>query len=502
MEFDELVFRRGFVISAEELDHNLPQEVGDWPTETVSHYQVRNHPDLNRHRVDSRDHSLILLGFAVNPIREVPDEQTILIELGSSLTRGRDAFFNRLDELSGRFVLFVESDNGAFVVQDAIGSKMVCYDDSNPLVASHPGIIAKVTDYKKSDLATEVTDASTTCFPGVATPYQSVRRMCPNTILNLPNQEVKRFFPRSPLPEKSLDEAVSEAVQLLRTQLKLLNKNHNLAFSLSAGIDSRTTLAASRSVSENSVYCTWGSEGRPNGEVPTVQRVTRSVGIQDNHIVFDLDDKPPESWRSMMNEHMSDVITNGRVQGCYNLYEKFPDDHIEIRSNAAEIGTAYYRNKVVRLPEQISPQNLAKLFIHITSPNGVEAFDKYIVETKFSLNKLYNYDLYDIFYWEFRMGSWLARWLLQKDVSHNNFIAFNNRELLKLLLSVDIKYRKSEENLRQLILGSWPECLDVPINPHLDNQSKIAKQIGFSVAFRMPMQVYRPIMNVGYRIAH
>jgi hypothetical protein len=96
------------------------------------------------------------------------------------------------------------------------------------------------------------------------------------------------------------------------------------------------------------------------------------------------------------------------------------------------------------------------------------------------------------------MGSWLALWLLEMDISHDNFVVYNNRTLLKKLLSVDLSHRRNSEVFYRTIESLWPECLSVPINPHEPKPSELArglKRTAYGLAFRMPLPIYRPVVR-------
>lgn len=76
-----------------------------------------------------------------------------------------------------------------------------------------------------------------------------------------------------------------------------------------------------------------------------------------------------------------------------------------------------------------------------------------------------NMKLYDLFYWEERMGNWGSQTSMDKDIAQEDINPFNSRNLVMLYLSVHPKYlelpffRLYLEVIRHL----WPELLVLPV---------------------------------------
>jgi hypothetical protein len=84
----------------------------------------------------------------------------------------------------------------------------------------------------------------------------------------------------------------------------------------------------------------------------------------------------------------------------------------------------------------------------------VELFENYFKQNEY--DKLFNYDPYDIFYWEYRMGTWHSRILLESDMAHDTFIVYNTRNVLKKLLSLSPQERADGTIFYELINMNWP----------------------------------------------
>ena len=200
----------------------------------------------------------------------------------------------------------------------------------------------------------------------------------------------------------------------------------------------------------------------------------------------------------LFSEHTVGMSTPGRRREMYNLLNKFPRDRLELRSNVAEVGRTFYKNNFVAAPNRVRAETLQKLFFQAMSDLVLREFETFIERTEFTAANIHNYDPYDLFYWEQRMGSWLALWVQEMDVSHDNFVVYNNRTLLKKMLSVDIRHRRTDELFYRVIESLWLDCLSVPINPHEPEPSKLVqtcKRTAYGLAFRMPLSVYEPFVR-------
>lgn len=100
--------------------------------------------------------------------------------------------------------------------------------------------------------------------------------------------------------------------------------------------------------------------------------------------------------------------------------------------------------------------------------------------------------MYDLLYWEHRMSRWLGLKLLGLDISHNVVCLYNNRRLLRKLLSIPERDRRNSIIFRKIISNLWPQALEFPINPHKDSayMHKLMRYVR-GLAFRMPLPFFR-----------
>lgn len=470
--YENLRYRRGFLLT-EGSDVDAPDPVADWEAVALGRFVLRTHPDLRRAVAGRGETHVVCLGRVFDPIGGVADVDAVLATLQDRLTDSDERFLDYLDRLGGRFVLLVVTDDRAVAVGDATGTRALFYDDTPTrcVLASHPEIVAEMGGYERTAGAARILDAEAPWFPGIATPYDEVKLLTPNTLLVLPETDVRRFFPRGPLPSTSLtDDLVAEVADVFTASVRLLDRQADLSLSLSAGLDSRLSLAATRDRADEVQYTTWVT-GEADAEVATVRDLCEELGV--DCAITDLSTDPDEAFREVFMHNTSGMSRWNRCRNAYNLHRRSrPDgDAVGIRSNVAEIARTFYRDRFAFLPDEAAPETMAKLYAYEAQSDYVrDAYEEFVTRTDFDRATRYGYDPYDLFYWECRIGAWLSLWLLETSVAQEEVSLYNDRWLLKRMLSVGYDRRRTDDLFYRVIRHLWPECLSVPINPHEESR--------------------------------
>src|SRR5205807_4935811 len=83
------------------------------------------------------------------------------------------------------------------------------------------------------------------------TPYREIRTLLPNHYLDLISGTPIRYWPRAGcISRLSIAESVRRCAPILANSIKAVTKRFDLRMGMSAGIDSRKTLAATRRYSD------------------------------------------------------------------------------------------------------------------------------------------------------------------------------------------------------------------------------------------------------------
>ena len=297
------------------------------------------------------------------------------------------------------------------VVTDATGMRSVFYSADGSIVGSHAKLV--------SDQIAEPSIQSTPFrggHPGRQTPYANVFLLTPNTTVEMGAARVRRFFPREGPRPGSAEEVADFIYPLARNALLAAQQQNPLLFSLTAGMDTRTTLAVASDIVRGSLSFTYAND--PSAERTRLLRVVDA----DCALSIEIAQYIGATHRIIYPQPASATIVKAARENAYmshgiRLIEPFmlafgQDRYLHVRSNLLEIGRAYYSHLKQDLTSSIGA---AAIFLrrgnkqHIEKSSLVKmAFsDLYLVTAAEEAHEK-GYHPIDIYYWEFRMSA-LAR---------------------------------------------------------------------------------------------
>lgn len=147
------------------------------------------------------------------------------------------------------------------------------------------------------------------------------------------------------------------------------------------------------------------------------------------------------------------------------IFQRFGLAKAAVTGSGSEVGRRYYGLASIADVE-VTPAHVAALARMDGSDYATEFFGKWLS----GIGNTFNLNVLDLFYWEQRVGNWLAMCQSEFDVAWQEiFTPFNCRRLLVTLLSVGEEYRRAPnyQLYKEVILNLWPEVLSVPINPQM-----------------------------------
>ena len=490
MGFNNLLFKRGYLITDTDVaGWDSPYSdflLRSWKKETVEGLAVYHDPLVGFHQRGGGGIEVALVGTAIDPVNGYADADKVVERLHSLYRVSEEGFLDYLDLLTGRFVLVVTSPDRSFVLQDAAGILGLFYDGSSDelLVSSHASLIALLTGRSISAtvrdfIGTREYINKRRHFPGLTTPHEGVRMLTPNTLLHLPGRTVERFFPRSPLERGRItDELVEELATLFAAQVDMLIEKHKLAVSITGGIDSRLTLASAVSHKDDILCFTYVMDETSRLDAELASRLCDHLGVA--HTIFRVD---PETCGEDLEEYLKvwSLNTSGMrsdAQGRLTkvFFDTYPADRLHLKSNISEVARAAVRRyKKNFLPNSISPTTLAKIYgINPAAPFVVDAFREYVEITDFKIERTFNYDIYDLFQWEYRMGTWQCLQVMDFDTSHNTVMLYNNRHVLKKMLGVPVADQLRDRLHLRVMESLWPAVLEPPFLKDLKPRARTA----------------------------
>ncbi len=324
---------------------------------------------------------------------------------------------------------------------------------------------------------------------GDETYYNSINHLMPNHYLQIPNRKVKRYWPRQKQNTLDLDQAVQLSCAFIQGIMKAVTNRYSVMMAVTAGMDSRTLLANSKSVKDK-IYFFINKESPLTDNHPDIyipKMIMNKINISFH--IHPIEENVDENFKTIClnNTFMStDLI----IPTIYNVYFKQHSEKMNILG-VAEIGRSYYGDA----PKWINGYFLARCLKYKRSRYAVEQCEKWLEKNNhIAINNGIN--ILTLFYWEEVLGNWGPVANSESDIAIEEFDPYNSHYLYETMLSVDDKYTKyGGYNIlfKEMIKKVWPELLDFPINPPYSRRGYIKtllKKIG----------IEKYIKNIVYRL--
>jgi len=509
--YKKLLYKRGFIF----LNKKIKPPHNHWISRKINDYWLYHDPLLPFVSKTKSSSFCGILGYVFDILEPTKKSNNISSTLLDLLLKSKNEFLDSLDSLSGRFLVIINYNNEFELYQDACGLRSVFYSTKSRIVSSHVNLLTDNLENAEIDERFNgLLDKYTSYhLPGHFTNFKNVFLLTPNTYLSVPSMQVKRFFPREDLVTRQPEEVYEITSDLLHNQIKHLAENYQLLISITAGLDSRATLSLTKNIRDRILYFTY-FKSNDNGvddmnsstlfkDKETVQEILNNLEL--NHKFVDINYKQLGSrgynqFSVMMNKH-THIHHNHYL--AWQYYSILPRESLHIRSNINEIFRNFYR-KGLKLSDTFTSQTMTECYSGkaINDENIHSYFKQYADTTE--LNKIFNYDPYDMLYWEYRMGAWHSNILLESDISFDTFCLFNNRLLLKNILSLPRTYLERDFILRSIITNHWPVLNYWEVNQQgfpLENTAKYFEGLssleieGRNIVSGKPVPFYKNITN-------
>lgn len=450
-------YARGYVIQRTSSKYDIAKLNIKWPqinfgikNEFVCAYDPRN--AVINFKKDN--YFCFILGNIVDTKNWTQNLLTIA-ESVCELIDNKTSLYEYVDYLAGRYILIYGSNSEVYLLQDACGMRTCYYSDA--LIASHYNIIGRLQAKEPHFFWEKYNNFSKKPWylPGDITPWEGVHTLLPNHELNLDSFTVKRFYPRKKHEILNPISVVQEFSYSLNKQAELLSRKYKLFTSLTGGVDSRVTLSALKNIKSDVLFYTYNNGSKRDGN--------------------DLDNKISKYLCSLFNLKFVNIILNKKLpDGFREIYlENHYHEHVlhaipeyidllpcegglHLRSNILEI----VRHRDYFRPSENSSKALNRNtygFYGLDKEEYVQQlFDEFYERNEY--NRIFNYEIGDIFYMEYRMGVWHSGGiLLGTDIAFDTYCLFNCRRLIDIGMSIP-KYLKDNNYLpNSIIKENWAE---------------------------------------------
>lgn len=410
----------------------------------------------SRSRLIGKATRVVLIGTCVDVMAPDLREPDIAQRLVAALASSEDAFHRYGDQLCGRYAIVFERRGSRKIVTDATGLRTVFYAADGSVVGSHAKLV-------HDQIATPAVKKSPYRggHPGRMTPYPGVFLLTPNTTVEMGTAAISRFFPREPLEPAQPREVADQIAPLARVALEAFSRRTPLVFSITAGLDSRTSLAAAPHIAAQSEAFTYGNEGwdvhRPSLDIDTAVAPLIAAHLGCRHQMFPKE-PPPEDIEKAIDENTYLAGYSSLVAAYLAVYGQRRVAHV--KSNLLEIGRAYFKKYRIDFS---TPEGAAEFVAKKGKGDAAKALtgfqDLYRV-TDFDRAVSLGYDPMDVLYWEHRMGARVGPLILSTDIVFDTLIPWNSRLILNALLRPPLSHRRKGSVARILVrragLDLWP----------------------------------------------
>lgn len=450
--------------------------VADWQHTAVgSSLCLSSHPTLPVTQVSDDNIELTCIGYLLDPWAPDRGDADILTRLRDH-ARDLDALTAATSHLGGRWVIIArwsEGDERIAIFHDALGLRQIFHtrtEDGAVWAATQPGLLADILNLQ-IDPAAELFMNSAKFrrhreyqWPGAATAFSEISHLLPNHALDLHSRQVTRYWPRRAPAPMSRDAAQIKLIKLFEGLIVAATHRFPLVAGLTAGLDSRLVLAASRSVVKHLSFITVRQNHFDDNhrDIAIAERLAARFGLSHIVVAAAHTTSPDFAYAFKSNVFCAHEHYAADAEA---LYEHFQRQSVALTGSAGEVGRVCpgFTSPVSDLAD-LNTTHLAEMQNMPQVPFVAKAFADWLADAR----DIGDFDILDLFDWEQEHGNWLAMTQLEFDMAWRDiFTPFNCRDVLTTLLSVP-ESERSAPNYRlitDIIKTMWPELLSEPINP-------------------------------------
>lgn len=477
----KLFRRRQFILGPAFIDYEGWQRL-----QLFDNFMLTLHPDLQVTSIEHEKNKAVLLGYAIDPYQpELKDEDILQRFVTGRVTVNKVT--DGLENLSGRFVLIINCPQGSWLFHDACGLRQVNHfqdGQGNIWCASQPETLAEHFSLQYDEITLDLRNAQEALFTteGFAliddrTPFKEIKYLLANHYLDLRTGRVTRFWPTpNCIGSLSANKSIEMIKSILQNSIKGAANRFNLKMGISAGCDSRKSLAAAKDVKDKIYFFTQTPQAGSETDIEIPSRLLPRIGIEHHKVDIE-----------QMNQEFEELYRcsatwardrHGHI--AYSALKHFGSEATVLNSNISE-----YSQVSFWLPQShINGVGLA-ILKGLNHPIAVTDYEKWI-KSAYPICLAANINVLVFFDLEIR-SRWVANTFAECDIAYESFNPYNNRRLYCVELAVNERIRRPVHRYdfpKKLIKNMWPEVLQEPINPEKQLSAKIKKFLLHNIIFK------------------
>lgn len=431
---------------------------------------INYHTDLDFAIEENENHSIILLGYILDPQNPSFNNQQIVSGL-----LGKNSFNEVLEDTAnynGRYVIIYYNKEEIFLFHDATGFREVYYTYKDNLTAcgSTPDIIANNFTIPKTQDPDILLFFNSKEFKvhdhtwiGYKTLYENIMHLPPSHYIDLQNREIIRYWPSRKLNKIDIDSCARACAEILKGTIASANNRFELHMGITAGWDTRLLLAASRDFTNGIFYYVNKTSALSyfNKDIKIPKRLAKKFGFKLN--VIDIPNEVASDFKGRF--YNNNILAHDKLLPVfYMVYDK-KWDHTVTVSGAMGNGLARI---YMPWPEKIniSGKNISQMA-------GYDGFKYVIGELEQWCKEVLPFcqrcgmNIMDMYQLEQENPNWASLTASEQDIVRDEIRPFNNRKLIELFWSLDDTYRYQYFPLIyiKIIEILWHDLLKIPINP-------------------------------------
>lgn len=228
------------------------------------------HLQMQVTQVSSGECGVTLIGYLLDPDNPKHSDEIILRSLSDTKTFFQNPY-RATRKLGGRWLIIIQQHDETLLFADPAGLRQLFYTKIGVTktihCASEPGLLANVCGFSIDPEAEDFQQSSgfqankEYWWPGDRSCFSEVKRLLPNFSLNPNSGERKRFWPVKPIEPIEKKEAIEVLGKRLPSFMEAISHRGKVAVSITAGLDSRMVLAASKSIVDRFEFMTVQQQG-------------------------------------------------------------------------------------------------------------------------------------------------------------------------------------------------------------------------------------------------
>lgn len=469
IDIQKYLYIRGFLITDDKNIDTLKYPFyRNWYNVNIGNYDFYINNDQKLYLYKSNNKIYFIIGHAYDPFTNEYKESNILKYISKADKNG--LYYNTINELTGVFVAgYIKNENEIYFYGDAACMMSTFYGthDNKLYISSHTQLIGDLCNLEFDEFVKELLqykyyDLFGRCLPGDLSPYNEFKRIIPNFEYSYKNGRFswKRFYMTDKVniasSNKDYENIINECYKIMCDSLKLIPKKwKHPAISLTGGCDSKTTLSCVENFNEYD-YFSYISVKKERPDAEAAHKIAKMLGI--NHNIYEI---PSD----LKNYPKFDLVEKILRANCGNIgkvnvndikkrmyFADNEDFDVEVKSWVSEVARAYYHKRFAKkkMPQNVTPRILTSIYkVFINNRTLAKKVDKIFEEylSKYYTNQDFeNIEWYDLIFWEYRVAAWNGLVITgEHQYSFDITIPYNNRILLRYLLSTPLQYRIADK---------------------------------------------------------